>query len=1080
MKNKGIMKSLLVLTLLSSVSLKALAQEDSTHSSEQSLTKTVSLVEEDKNVSNLVSNGDFMNVDSQKGKWTGEKPSNWDIWIPGDITTTKYTAEVTDSNQLLLSSLEDKFRVAITQKVEVDSSKNYELSFKVKTEELTNIARVRLNEQNKEGQTNLWYSKTVGGTTDWQEIIQEFKPHPETSHVTIELFFEKGTGTIYYDGISLIEKEETTDNSVKLEDEIAIHTHNNYVTKQKNYKYEVRDSSIAVEEDGILLPVKEGETTVSIFDEKGTFIKEIPLTISQYEETKYQKMINQWNEVIAGNSYYNEANDAMVQQNEALDSAVENIVSLYTYKDDPTTLWSDITDYKVSSNITKSYRRVETIAKQVSQPASKYYQDQEIIRIAKDTMEWMNCFVYNENLSIQGNWWDYEIGAPRAINNALSLMQPYFTQAEIMTYTNPINYFVPDPYYFRVTLGTPFKALGGNLIDMGRVKIISGALRADDEMVTQAVKSLEQAFDYAKPGESGFYEDGSYIDHDNVALTGAYGSVLIDGLSQLLPVVLESELLPVTKLDNLYDFIDRSFLPLMYKGEMMDMTRGRAISREGLQSHAAGGEVIRGMMRVADSSDETQKNRLNTQIKTFVKKNTFYDIYRSLSSYKDIDLMDRLLANEAILTTDFSTSLATFNVMDKVAYQNADANFGVGISMYSDTTQNYEYMNKENARGWHTSDGAVYLYNDDLSHYNDNYWATIDPYHIPGTTIIPTERQKGSGMGTLPNNFVGGTKLDNKTASVVMDFTNWNQTLKAKKSWFILNDKVVFLGSGIETTGEVSPITTIENRKNTAQTNYDVLVNGKKQALDKETIKLNDVHSVLLSSPGNSSMNIGYHFLEATSLDFINKTNQGSWKDINDSQSDKLYQNDFLTFYQTHSNEASTYAYVMYPNLTVNQLAKKEKENKVKVLQNNSLVQAVYDADEDSWGVVLYEDQPFDINKELTLTRKGVYSIKKDKKEYVVSYFNPADELNVSNPISSSLSQEIIQEATNQDKSTITRVYFSKNDLKEQKDREKQIRKEQKEKEKQEKKTQKEKEKQEKKAQKEQHKQDKKNQKKKK
>ena len=45
------------------------------------------------------------------------------------------------------------------------------------------------------------------------------------------------------------------------------------------------------------------------------------------------------------------------------------------------------------------------------------------------------------------------------------------------------------------------------------------------------------------------------------------GVFLIDGLSQLLPVVLESELLPVSKLDNLYNFIENSFIPLMYKGE---------------------------------------------------------------------------------------------------------------------------------------------------------------------------------------------------------------------------------------------------------------------------------------------------------------------------------------------------------------------------------------------------------------------------------------------------------------------------------------------------------------------------------
>ena len=61
-------------------------------------------------------------------------------------------------------------------------------------------------------------------------------------------------------------------------------------------------------------------------------------------------------------------------------------------------------------------------------------------------------------------------------------------------YTNPINYFVPDPYNFRVTLGTPFKALGGNLVDMGRVKIISGALREDGDIVSKISRILATSF----------------------------------------------------------------------------------------------------------------------------------------------------------------------------------------------------------------------------------------------------------------------------------------------------------------------------------------------------------------------------------------------------------------------------------------------------------------------------------------------------------------------------------------------------------------------------------------------------------
>lgn len=58
--------------------------------------------------------------------------------------------------------------------------------------------------------------------------------------------------------------------------------------------------------------------------------------------------------------------------------------------------------------------------------------------------------------------------------------------------------------------------------------------------------------------------------------------------------------------------------------------------------------------------------------------------------------------------------------------------------------------------------------------------------------------------------FVGGTSLGDKYASIGMDFENQQQTLSAKKSWFILDDKIVFVGSGIN---NKAAQTTIENRK---------------------------------------------------------------------------------------------------------------------------------------------------------------------------------------------------------------------------------------------------------------------------
>lgn len=64
-----------------------------------------------------------------------------------------------------------------------------------------------------------------------------------------------------------------------------------------------------------------------------------------------------------------------------------------------------------------------------------------------------------------------------------------------------IEKFVPDPEHFRKTTDNPFKALGGNLVDMGRVKVIAGLLRKDDQEISSTIRSIEQVFKLVDQGE---------------------------------------------------------------------------------------------------------------------------------------------------------------------------------------------------------------------------------------------------------------------------------------------------------------------------------------------------------------------------------------------------------------------------------------------------------------------------------------------------------------------------------------------------------------------------------------------------
>ena len=74
--------------------------------------------------------------------------------------------------------------------------------------------------------------------------------------------------------------------------------------------------------------------------------------------------------------------------------------------------------------------------------------------------------------------------------------------------------------------------------------------------------------------------------------------------------------------------------------------------------------------------------------------------------------------------------------MDRMTYFNKDFDFSFGLSMSSSRIKRYETMNNENLQGWHTGDGMLYLYNDDLNQFNQDFWATVDPYRLPGITMV--------------------------------------------------------------------------------------------------------------------------------------------------------------------------------------------------------------------------------------------------------------------------------------------------------------------------------------------------------
>lgn len=721
-----------------------------------------------------------------------------------------------------------------------------------------------------------------------------------------------------------------------------------------------------------------------------------------HHKSKYQELKKIWLSTNYGYEYYDTHNDAMKKQYEYIEKEAQKLLSDMKTHSDKTYLWDSAKDVQTnSSHMTKSYKNIERIAEAMGHPNSSLNTNENEKKL-KAAIAWMHEHVYGKqaennirtltsnfiekdaNKKKAMNWWDYEIGSPKALTNTLILMDHVFTKEEKNKYSAPIKTYVPKSDEILASVGKSEKATGGNLVDISKVKLLESIINEDDSKMKSAIDSFKNVFTYVQEsatgkGRNGFYTDGSYIDHQDVPYTGAYGVVLLEGISQMLPVVNASNLrINNEQMKTLDHWIDDAFMPWVHKGELLDFVRGRAISREHETSHSTSTTVMKSLLRISTATkNQNVKAKYQQYVKTSVLSDKSYNQNDQLKSYADIQMMKKLMDDTSINIKNKPQQIKIYDEMKRLVYHNPNLNYTFGLSLTSDKVSRYESINNENLKGWHTGAGMSYLYNNDVTHYRNHYWPTVNMTHLAGTTTLSDEP---SGDKKSKKTFVGGTSLGDKYASIGMDFENQQQTLSAKKSWFILDDKIVFVGSGIN---NKAAQTTIENRKADGYTLYK-----DDKPLDKAVNE--DTKSIFLKAQ-NTQNNIGYHFFKPTKLNVDKVERTGSWQDINKNQSSKEVKQTYYEVTQAHSDTNHHYAYVLYPG--IDQTKFKQKHNDVSIIKQEDQLHVVKDNVNNVWGIVNYDNETktFEIEgNKIEVKVKGMYIIKKkDAHTFECLYHNP-------------------------------------------------------------------------------------------
>lgn len=606
-------------------------------------------------------------------------------------------------------------------------------------------------------------------------------------------------------------------------------------------------------------------------------------------------------------------------------------------------LWEEISSHKISGHITECYIRLRKMSLAYCMKGSSLEDNRELLKDIIGALDWLYENRYNENSNYYDNWWPWDIGVPLRLNDIVVLLYDNLSDKQINNYMRGIHRFVSDPTVCR---SDKIKSTGANRVDLCKVVAISGIIIKSHSKLELARDSLSEVFQYVTE-EDGFYRDGSFVQHGAIPYTCSYGAVLIEGLSVMLQLLSNSswEIIDPS-VNNVYQWIYDSYEPLIYKGGAMDMVRGRAVSRYFLQDHVIGHEIISSILRLSTFVSEPHGTNFKSMVKCWIKEDLSRNFYEDMD-IESITTAKKLMEDESISPKEELIGHWNFANMDRVVHRGLG--YAFALSMYSKRIQNYEDMNDENKRAWYTSEGMTYLYNNDLSHYSNDFWPTVNPYRIAGTTVDTAERQvvlQKHGMGgqrKSTKSWVGGTSIAGLYGAAGMDLESGFSSLIAKKSWFMFQEEIVALGAGINSIDSRNIETVVENRRLEGKGENTLIVDGKLMPSYLGWQEEIQGPTWLHLQGSAKGADIGYYFPENTKIKALREERKGSWRDINvEGPSTEIRRNYFTLWFDHGLNPRDeSYSYVMLPNKSKEQVRCYAKNPEIIILQNSKKIQAV-------------------------------------------------------------------------------------------------------------------------------------------
>ncbi|KAF3919115.1 Chondroitinase-AC [Orbilia brochopaga] len=622
----------------------------------------------------------------------------------------------------------------------------------------------------------------------------------------------------------------------------------------------------------------------------------------------------------------------------------------------------------------RTYGKLLQLAIAWGTPGTPQYQNDEVLQKMVQGLDHIHNIFFNSSnkdikdaLASRTNWWAIQIGAPKTLADICVIIHDHLSADQRRRWGETIVGIVGN---------TAIPSLkGGNRSWMARTLIITGIFMDDANVLNRGIATISaqgggpeiarnSLFRYVEPGDGeGLYKDGSLISHDVYPYAGGYGLVMLDSLACMLALLNAADSPDEFRIRDpnanvIYEMVERNFLPVVWQGIVFEHVRGREVSRRDGPGWKNGHRLIHAAALLSKGCG----GQICTDLESFVR------LWHNSSPIPTLDnsMLPQIPILNSILRSRSGPMAApprggfATPIQEHFAYHSPDSRWCFTLSLCSKRIGRAETIGVENIKSWYQGDGMTYLFtHTHKTHYADDYWSTMDPLHVPGTTNHQTEPPPpkykcmgyrdwsggacwaggGGGNGVaFRSNGVGA-----RVAAVSMDHYAGDKRSAAKKSWFMMENAIVALGAGC--TGNADPPsnlhTTVESR------NLDcpgklLVINGEEYRNEAGWEKAsNRVYWAWLENTG------GYVFLDAGRDApyklFSRQQRWGKWSDVNKGEQKSRCHREYLNIIIDHgvNPKSASYAYAILPLADVETTRLLSENPTWAVLQNTVELQAI-------------------------------------------------------------------------------------------------------------------------------------------